>query len=384
MNKMLDYSADPRSLTQALAPSKERSTILPQDLFQKLLYLERRRSDRSGRSFVLMLLDPGKLLKVNAKQQVIPKLFQAVTQTVRDTDLTGWYTDGAVIGVIFTEVGDIEHKALVRTLSRKVSNALYETLNIDQINEIRLSFHVFPEDWEDEDSVNPLTATLQLALTQEPKPQRAALHLKRLIDIVGSLLFLIASLPLLLVIAAAIKLTSKGPVLFRQVRLGQYGKKFRFLKFRSMQVSNDQSLHEEFVKSFIAGRTDSGASSAGKPKLYKMATDPRITRVGRFLRKSSLDELPQLINVLKGDMSLVGPRPPVTYEVARYRLWHKQRLLAAKPGLTGLWQVEGRSRVKFDDMVRLDIRYARSWSLWLDLKILLQTPKAVFRGEGAC
>ena len=116
---------------------------------------------------------------------------------------------------------------------------------------------------------------------------------------------------------------------------------------------------------------------------YKLTADPRVTRVGSFLRKTSLDELPQFLNVLKGDMSLVGPRPPLPYEVECYKLWHRARLLAAKPGITGLWQVGGRSRVKFDDMVRMDLRYAASWSLWLDIKILLQTPHAVFSGNGA-
>ena len=117
--------------------------------------------------------------------------------------------------------------------------------------------------------------------------------------------------------------------------------------------------------------------------VYKLTNDPRVTRVGRFLRRTSLDELPQFINVLKGEMSLVGPRPPIPYEVDAYQTWHRGRILEAKPGITGLWQVNGRSRLAFDDMVRLDLRYARSWCLWLDIKILLQTPKAVVLGEGA-
>ena len=117
--------------------------------------------------------------------------------------------------------------------------------------------------------------------------------------------------------------------------------------------------------------------------MYKIAGDPRITRIGSFLRRTSLDELPQLINVLKGEMSLVGPRPPIKYEVEAYDIWHRGRLMEAKPGITGLWQVSGRSRIRFDEMVRLDIRYARTWFLWLDLKILLRTPLAVLLGEGA-
>jgi lipopolysaccharide/colanic/teichoic acid biosynthesis glycosyltransferase len=116
---------------------------------------------------------------------------------------------------------------------------------------------------------------------------------------------------------------------------------------------------------------------------YKLTADPRVTPIGRLLRTTSLDELPQFLNVLMGDMSLVGPRPPIPYEVERYRPWHRTRLLATKPGITGLWQVGGRSRVKFDDMVRMDLRYAASWSLWLDIKILLKTPLAVFSTKGA-
>jgi lipopolysaccharide/colanic/teichoic acid biosynthesis glycosyltransferase len=210
------------------------------------------------------------------------------------------------------------------------------------------------------------------------------LIVKRIIDIVGSVAGLILCLPVLLLIALAIKLTSRGPILFRQVRLGQYGKKFTFLKFRSMYVNSDHKIHEEYVKQLIQGAAGTEQANGNRQKLYKLTADPRITPVGRFLRNTSLDELPQFMNVLSGQMSMVGPRPPVVYEFSRYDLWHKQRLQAVKPGITGLWQVDGRSRVKFDEMVRLDIRYARSWSIWLDISILLRTPRAVFSGNGAC
>jgi lipopolysaccharide/colanic/teichoic acid biosynthesis glycosyltransferase len=201
-------------------------------------------------------------------------------------------------------------------------------------------------------------------------------------DVVGSLVPLLIGLPLFLAIAVAVKLTSRGPVLFRQQRVGQYGRKFMFYKFRSMHCNTDAKIHQEFVQRFIADANSIGQSD-GKQAPYKIAHDPRVTRIGGFLRKTSLDELPQFLNVLKGDMSLVGPRPPVPYEVEVYHAWHRARLLSAKPGITGLWQVEGRSRVKFDEMVRMDLRYANSWSLWLDLKILLQTPYAVFSANGA-
>ena len=188
--------------------------------------------------------------------------------------------------------------------------------------------------------------------------------------------------PFLIVIAAVIKLTSKGPILFRQQRLGQYGLHFTFLKFRSMHHKNDATIHRDYVRRLISAK-ENPRHADDPEKVYKLNDDPRVTAFGRLLRKTSLDELPQFINVLKGEMSLVGPRPPIPYEAEAYDIWHRRRFLEIKPGITGLWQVEGRSRVKFDDMVRLDIRYAKTWSPWLDIKILLKTPGAVFRGAGA-
>jgi lipopolysaccharide/colanic/teichoic acid biosynthesis glycosyltransferase len=145
-----------------------------------------------------------------------------------------------------------------------------------------------------------------------------------------------------------------------------------------MKCGNDPLFHQDYVRRFISG-------DIGKVQgvTYKIKEDPRLTPVGGFLRKSSLDELPQLINVLKGEMSLVGPRPAIPYEIDFYQVWHRTRFLEVKPGITGLWQVTGRSKTTFDDMVRLDLRYVRQWSLWLDIKILLNTPRAVLSGEGA-
>jgi lipopolysaccharide/colanic/teichoic acid biosynthesis glycosyltransferase len=220
-------------------------------------------------------------------------------------------------------------------------------------------------------------------LIRRDELQKSFRVMKRAMDVVGSLAALIVFSPLVLVIAMAIKATSKGPVFFRQRRIGQYGKSFIFLKFRSMHVGNDASVHREYVKQLIAGRAEKQPSDGTAGGVYKLTQDPRITPLGSFLRKTSLDELPQFLNVLKGEMSLVGPRPPVPYEVESYDLWHRRRLLEAKPGITGLWQVNGRSRIKFDEMVRLDLKYARTWSPWMDLKILLRTPGAVVFGEGA-
>jgi lipopolysaccharide/colanic/teichoic acid biosynthesis glycosyltransferase len=150
-----------------------------------------------------------------------------------------------------------------------------------------------------------------------------------------------------------------------------------------MYANNDPKIHREYVQNFIAGQNKGANSNGYEPVVYKLTNDPRVTTVGRFLRKTSLDEFPQFWNVLRGEMSLVGPRPPVAYEFEMYDYWHRRRVFELKPGVTGLWQVNGRSRTCFDDMVRLDLRYSQTWSLWLDLKILLATPLAVVAGSGA-
>lgn len=214
--------------------------------------------------------------------------------------------------------------------------------------------------------------------------------LKRLIDILLATPLIILLLPLFLLIAVLIKLDSPGPVIFTQERVGakrqRFGhhrfwvvQNFTFFKFRSMVRDADPSLHEAYIKEFVAGRAQPSPESGGK---FKLVNDPRVTRVGRFLRKFSLDELPQLFNVLKGDMSLVGPRPVPTYEVTGYQARHRNRF-AALPGMTGWWQVQGRCRVSFEEMIRMDLDYIRNASLWLDLKILLLTIPAVVSRRGA-
>jgi lipopolysaccharide/colanic/teichoic acid biosynthesis glycosyltransferase len=267
-------------------------------------------------------------------------------------------------------------------LSGKVKQALRETLTEEQVKRISLSFHVFPDHFNGDDSDSGTLAPVYPDVVAEIQSKRIPLLVKRSVDIVGSFLGLLLLTPLMILIALAVMLSSRGPAFFRQKRVGQYGKSFTFLKFRSMYTSADHAIHEAYIKLFIANQSD-GADAGEESKVYKLQADPRITRVGRFLRRTSLDELPQLFNVLTGQMSLVGPRPPVLYEFASYDTWHKRRLLVVKPGITGFWQVHGRSRVKFDDMVRMDLEYARTWSLSLDLNILLQTPRAVLSGEGA-
>jgi exopolysaccharide biosynthesis polyprenyl glycosylphosphotransferase len=193
---------------------------------------------------------------------------------------------------------------------------------------------------------------------------------KRALDVAASLILLLVLAPLLLTIAVLVRLDSPGPAIFRQTRFGKDGKRFTFLKFRGMVVDAEQRQQE------IARLNEADGP------MFKIRKDPRVTRVGRIIRKTSLDELPQLWNVLRGEMSLVGPRPPVPAEVEQYHPWQRNRLLA-KPGMTGLWQVSGRSHVGFNDMVRLDFEYIERWSIWLDLRILVSTVLVVIRGYGA-
>ena len=207
--------------------------------------------------------------------------------------------------------------------------------------------------------------------------------MKRAFDVAGALLLLLVSLPLMVAAALAAGLSSPGPALFRQVRLGEGGRPFLYYKFRSMYVGNDDRLHRDYTRRLIEGEVRTLNNGGEGELLLKLAADPRVTPVGRWLRRSSLDELPQLFNVLRGDMSLVGPRPPLPYEVRHYRDWHLRRILSAKPGLTGLWQVSSRSSSSFDEMVRMDLRYADTWSPWADIKILLQTVPAVLSAKGA-
>ena len=204
-----------------------------------------------------------------------------------------------------------------------------------------------------------------------------AQFIKRAMDIAISASTLAVLSPVMLLVALAIKLDSKGPVFFIQERVGLNGRTFRMFKFRSMRTDASEDLHKEYLQQLIQAN---GAPPGGKDgeALYKIQRDPRVTRVGRVIRPTSLDELPQLFNVLRGEMSLVGPRPPIQYEVDEYQQWH-QRRLHIRPGLTGLWQVSGRNRLSFDQMVTLDIAYLEQWSLWLDLRILLKTIPVVLR-----
>ncbi len=344
--------------------------------FLQLLYLERRRSERSSRPFCLTLLDGTAIEELETRQSSFRQLFEQLRGAIRETDIIGWYKQDCTLAIIFANLNS-DDATVVNAVRTKVSGAVNAVLPLELVKHIHMSMHFFPKN---DDLGNGITdLTLYPDLPGQSPSRKSAQALKRVIDFGGSLTLICLFAPVLVLIALVIKLNSKGPVIFKQVRVGHRGRPFSFWKFRSMYVDNDATIHKEYVTNFISCDQPADEGEA----VYKIVADPRVTPVGRFLRKTSLDELPQLWNVLRGDMSLVGPRPPVPYEFDCYALWHRRRILEVKPGITGLWQVMGRSRISFNEMVRLDIRYVQHWSIWLDIRILLQTPKAVLMGEGA-
>ena len=311
------------------------SALMAQSSFLSMLDLEQKRTERSRRAFGLMLLKSPTLLSAPAKSRTLEKVLQAVARSSRDTDLKGWYQEGSAIGIIFTEIPAKEEKTVANNLMAKITEALASALTPAQLDQIDVSFHIVPEDGDEQTHDNSNKTTPHVELFRDMTRKKASRLAKRIIDIVGSLCALVVFSPLLVVIAIAVKLTSEGPILFRQKRHGLYGGTFTFLKFRSMYAKNDPAIHEAYVASLIAGAAENKGAGT-QTVAFKMVNDPRITRVGNFLRRTSLDELPQFLNVLSGDMSLVGPRPPIPYEVKKYDVWHKRAgLLTVKvsPGL---------------------------------------------------
>ena len=357
-------------------------SAIEEAVFVQMLRLERRRSERSGKPFMLVVID-GSDVRRETRSQIFHHAASAIKLCTRETDVLGWYERGKKLGLLMTEIGQ-GAAADIDAIAKRLTTALEKALNHDVYSRVKVTFCLYPEpaadEKDDNDSGVQRDVTLYPDLAGRRSERRRSLALKRALDIVGSLFLLLFCLPVFLVLAVLVKFSSPGPVFFRQKRLGQFGRRFTFLKFRTMYVNNDSAIHQEYVAKLIAGQKEAGQGQG----VYKLTNDPRVTPLGRFLRKSSLDELPQLINVLRNDMSLVGPRPPLPYEYQRYLVWHRRRVLEMKPGMTGLWQVEGRSRTTFEEMVRIDLRYAGSRSFWVDLKILLNTPRAVFTGRGAC
>lgn len=354
--------------------------VLDEESFHRMVSVERKRTERSRKPFLLMLLDTGTNHSNGRAGATLSQIVSTLLATSRETDVTGWYKSNSVVGVMFTELGMGDRNSILSTMLARISENLRNKLTLEQFNQISISFHLFPEDWDCETPQRPSNPALYPDLERRDNSRKLFCAVKRVMDIVGSLLAIVFFSPLFVLLSLAIKLTSKGPIFYSQQRVGQYGAPFTFIKFRSMCVDNDASQHKDYVTRMIAGTAERKPSNGNGEAVYKLTDDSRITPIGKFLRRTSLDELPQFFNVLMGQMSLVGPRPPINYEVEAYDLWHRRRVLEAKPGITGLWQVNGRNRIKFDEMVRLDLAYARTWSPWLDLKILMRTPRAMAEG----
>jgi lipopolysaccharide/colanic/teichoic acid biosynthesis glycosyltransferase len=370
----LDWSARSDASTRSGIAAAD---VAPEAVFMQTLRKEVRRSERSGRPFALALISGDPFVVGDNGAGIVSDIAAAITSSTRETDWLGWYEQDAALGVLLTEIGDVDD-AKVQLIAQKVASALQNAVSEEDFNRLKLEVRLFAPQSDDPDD-DGWRESFYRELWGPQKPGYAEGLLKRSIDIVGSLIAMLLFLPVFLVIALLVKLSSRGPVLFCQKRIGAYGRLFDFYKFRSMYADNDPSVHRDYVSKLIEG-----SKHAPQPNgMYKLVNDPRVTPLGRLLRKYSLDELPQFMNVLLGDMSLVGPRPPLPYEVDRYRCWHRRRVMDVKPGLTGLWQIEGRSRTTFDEMVRMDLRYARTQSLWLDLKIILHTPAAMLSGNGA-
>ena len=373
--------ASPAAVARGITPNGSRQ-VLDDQSFHKMIALERKRSERSHKSFLLMLLDAGDQLPSQPNGEALGKILAALALATRETDVTGWYQNNAIVGVMFTEIASEDRHSIVGTLLTRISVALKSCLSLELFNQVSISFHLFPEEFNRDMPQCPSDPTLYPDILRRDKTKKLFSIMKRLMDIAGSAAALTLFSPILVLIAVLIKLSSRGPVILKQKRLGQFGKTFTLLKFRTMYANSDPQIHREFMQRVITGNYD-GTVEKGKPVYTKMTDDPRVTRIGRLLRRTSMDELPQFFNVLKGDMSLVGPRPPLAYEYVNYDIWHRRRVVEGKPGITGLWQVSGRSRLPFDEMVRLDIQYEQAWSFWLDLQILMQTPRAILLGDDA-
>ena len=382
--KVLKFPLSPQKLSceQQFQIDAFPSLEYDEDTFNRILALERKRSERSKRPFMLMLLSLEGVLGGESGRNVREKIFSCLESAKRDIDVLGWYKHESVAGIIFTELPDAKDRAASDSIVNRVRSSLASRLEADEIKKVVINMFFFPETSGPEGWSNRLT--LYPDIRRHLSSHKKTLFIKRLMDVTLSLVALVLSSPIFVIIAALIKFDSKGPVFFRQKRVGKYGKTFTFLKFRSMFVNNDPSIHREYVKKLIvASENGAKATDPLKQEVFKIQDDPRITRVGRFIRKTSLDEIPQFLNVLKGEMSLVGPRPPIPYELENYDLWHRRRVLGMKPGITGVWQVEGRSKTTFNEMVRMDIFYVTNWSLWLDLKLLIKTPLVVLTSKGA-
>ena len=344
--------------------------ILPKIYFLNGLRIEKRRAERSKTplSIVLFSFQENGNGSKEGRKTYTRHFLNYLNQITRETDIKG-YLDEGKIGLLLPDTDENGVKLCVEKIIKGNGHIPLSVITASYPD------HIFQELLKEGEN-HPNLFSLYLDETMNPHWFQRAL--KKGIDIIGALTGIILFSPIMLIIALAVKISSPGPIIFKQTRLGLKGRRFPFYKYRSMYLNMDDRIHREYVSNLIEGQLEKiNQGEEGNP-FFKIKDDPRITRVGKIIRKLSIDELPQFFNVLKGEMSLVGPRPPIPYEIEKYKPWHLRRILEMKPGITGLWQVSGRSKTTFDEMVRLDLRYVQNWSVWLDLKILFKTVKEVF------
>ena len=347
--------------------------LLPKEVFRKIIDRERARANRTGEIFSLVVY----ILKGRReKHETLRLLADTLSSSIRSIDAAGWL-DSQHIGVLLPETDSLGAERFAKKIN-------YETHSLQLLSNYEI-FTYPSETLTNPENISPKEENkrtqihwdgLHILHSQRQPDYMFCLTrrlLKRSFDCVAATICLLLLSPVFLFVSVFIKLVSPGPIFFKQQRIGYGGHPFTFLKFRTMQQGADNSEHQAYLATLING--DQDKKDADKP-MTKLEHDPQIIPGGNVLRKSCVDELPQLFNVLHGEMSLVGPRPPIPYEVKEYHSWHRGRF-EALPGMTGLWQVSGKNRLSFKEMVRLDIRYAKDRSLWMDIKIIFRTPLAI-------
>lgn len=362
--------ADRTSTNEVARGSNDRACPAP-GAFARVLWRQRAHADRTGSPFLLLRFHLNGGLHFNSSAEgAVDTLMHVAAQECRSGDLADWFGDHRrAVGVILPDASAesaprvIERvTAAFRTRAKRYADAQ------GVIPELRCEVYVYPSTPEMQTMPG---ASGEKYLAGETLFSRPLPRWKRALDIVASGTGLALLSPLFLVVAIFIKIVSPGPVFFRQERVGRLGITFRIWKFRTMFCDSDVSMHQEHMEKLIQGQAAEGGQGRGIP-MTKIKHDPRIIPFGHILRASCIDELPQLINVLLGDMTLIGPRPALPYEADQYLRWHTGRFDAV-PGMTGLWQVSGKNTLSFEEMVSLDIRYGRELSIWQDAKILVKT-----------